>query len=298
MGLGGSTTIIIKDNTAELNRLTDKINTLNTDCDNAIKEGKKLKTLFKEFKDAVEKEKEESADPKNYDKVNEDRFDKYTDMLGKTQSLIPHDHVIGTPGNNVAFLGNISAGKSTLVNWLLKILYKVDKLTREQRCKVGKGEVTQLIELIKSFPEINLWDFPGKHEAQSYYDFEIIKKITSMRTVCVLFESSTKEVTRMIRILEALKINYLLIRTKADLYELTEEEIEDGNKTLTDFNNDDHTYLKELGFDQKIYSISIENLKTNKKNNNQDKDIYDWELVSAKMLAKKNLMNEYGNIIQ
>lgn len=250
-------------------RLTNMQQSLTTQ----VNENKQTKKLFDKYKTDVDNERKEEADPKNFDKFDKKKFKRYTQGLEGITDQIQHKKLDEFPGVNIGCIGNTSSGKSSLMN----------KLAGSKVCEVGKGEVTTELSMVHEGPLFRLWDFPGKHEANSYYDYNLILILCAMTRVVVMYESSPKEVFRLLQILNALKIDYILVRSKCDLYDSDEDSF-----SLAEYIQRDTTFLQKKGLPTKVYSISVKNVEINDNDpdNEQEEDVFDWEEFYVEMLKQ------------
>ncbi|CAF1269116.1 unnamed protein product [Adineta steineri] len=133
-------------------------------------------------------------------KANENRvFDALVNLASKT-------HPMNLQGNNIGFFGQTSTGKSTMIN----------KLLNTEVAETGRGETTTVIH---SYEGNNycLFDMPGKNDEVSYFSMEYISFWKGLKSIVVLIENTTKEMTSVIELLDAIGIHYDLVVNKFDL---------------------------------------------------------------------------------
>jgi GTP-binding protein EngB required for normal cell division len=118
----------------------------------------------------------------------------------------------GMEGNNVALFGITSSGKSTMLN----------KLFGEKVAEVGIGETTIKMTSYKTTHFI-LWDIPGKNDEVSYMSLQYISFFKGLTRRLILVTNTLKENSSMMKLLDAIGLDYDVVVNKMDLY--SEEQI-------------------------------------------------------------------------
>lgn len=116
-------------------------------------------------------------------------------------------------GNNIGIFGLTSTGKSTLVNSLLG----------RQAAQTGAGETTTEIKRYRG-RGFTLWDAPGRNDVISYSDREFIALIKGLTHRLILIQATIKENQDLMRLLDDLDLDYLIIVNKMDCVDEDEEE--------------------------------------------------------------------------
>ena len=175
-------------------------------------------TAAAKLKTEMEAIRKAESDPKLL-AANEDRlFSKYLAEIGKlgldqVSTLIALDKEI-----NVAFLGKVSAGKSTAVNAFLQVLDSA------QQARMGLGRTTSDVKKIGTRPtlsglKINVVDFPGDDTDFNYTSTEILPYFATMDVLVVLYDNTVDYLNRLVRVAIVLKKPLIFLRTKIDSIE-------------------------------------------------------------------------------
>jgi small GTP-binding protein len=107
---------------------------------------------------------------------------------------------------NVGFIGITSCGKSTLINTLAK----------REVAKTGMDETTKEITPVWALDSLQFWDFPGFNDRVDYFDIKFIAFVKAFSMMYVLYDNDLKVCLNLIRLLQALKVPFALVRTKCD----------------------------------------------------------------------------------
>ncbi|CAF2964834.1 unnamed protein product, partial [Rotaria sp. Silwood2] len=115
---------------------------------------------------------------------------------------------IGMKGNNVALFGLTSTGKSTMLNSLLG----------EKKAATGVGETT--LE-VASYAGRNfvLWDIPGRNDEISYMSMQYMSFFKGLTRRLILVQHTVKENSSIMKLLDAIGINYDIVVNKMDRVE-------------------------------------------------------------------------------
>jgi len=113
----------------------------------------------------------------------------------------------GMEGNNVALFGITSAGKSTMLN----------RLFGEKVAEVGIGETTIKMTSYKT-KDFILWDIPGKNDEVSYMSLQYISFFKGLTRRLILVTNTLKENSSMMKLLDAIGLDYDVVVNKMDLY--------------------------------------------------------------------------------
>ncbi|CAF3797037.1 unnamed protein product, partial [Rotaria magnacalcarata] len=103
-------------------------------------------------------------------------------------------------GNNIAFFGRTSTGKSTMIN----------RLIGEDVAVTGAGETT--LEPKKyTCTGFALWDMPGRNDDISYFSAKYIGfwKGLSRRTILII--NTVKEMSHVCQLLDQLRLDYNIV---------------------------------------------------------------------------------------
>jgi GTP-binding protein EngB required for normal cell division len=114
----------------------------------------------------------------------------------------------GMEGNNVALFGITSTGKSTMLNALFG----------EKVAKTGIGETTIKMASYKT-KDFILWDIPGKNDEVSYMSMQYISFFKGLIRRLILVTHTLKENSSMMKLLDAIGLDYDIVVNKMDLYE-------------------------------------------------------------------------------
>jgi len=117
---------------------------------------------------------------------------------------------------NVLFIGDVSVGKSSLINSLYST-----------QLKVAVGHETKQVTAVAEIGNTIIWDAPGNNRDFSYYDPDALNFIHSVDLVLILFQSSLTTVDKIFEVVHAIKkrnANSLyVIRTKCDMFSERDE---------------------------------------------------------------------------
>jgi len=131
---------------------------------------------------------------------------------------------------NIAFLGNVDVGKSTLLNTLIGNNVAV----------TGRGETTTEITPYPVGKNTNsvFWDFPGRTDDVNYANYRTLSFMKGMSKIVLLERTCVSNCTRIIRVLTALHLPFVFVASQDDQF--TDEE----RKRQT---SKDHASLQQLG---------------------------------------------------
>ncbi|CAF1411910.1 unnamed protein product [Rotaria sordida] len=117
-------------------------------------------------------------------------------------------------GNNIALFGLTSTGKSTMLNSLLG----------EKKAATGAGETT--IEVSSySGRDFILWDIPGRNDEVTYTRMQYISFFKGLTRRLILVQSTIKENSSIMKLLDAIELHYDIVVNKMDRIE-EEERVE------------------------------------------------------------------------
>ncbi|CAF1586605.1 unnamed protein product [Adineta steineri] len=108
-------------------------------------------------------------------------------------------------GNNIALFGRTSCGKSTMLN----------KLHGKEVAETGKGETTLKIQSYQA-TDFVLWDIPGKNDEVSYLSLQYISFFKGLTHRIILVTDTLKENSSMMKLLDAIGLNYDIVVNKMD----------------------------------------------------------------------------------
>ncbi|CAF0989435.1 unnamed protein product [Rotaria sordida] len=197
------------------------------------RQDKKNEHLKQQLKDLHKKFDELKLD--SWEKVeahDKHMADVYIELAKKIRPLkLPNQ-------NNIAVLGSVSVGKSTIVNSLL------DKKLAD----VGAGETTTRTSVYKG-NGLQIFDVYGKNDEKTYMTPESICDLKSVEKRLLVITSTVKDITKLARFLDQLNLRYTIVFNKFDLVDDEEQQqlrqkIENEVKVL------------ELKCCEKIYFIS------------------------------------------
>ncbi|CAF1062638.1 unnamed protein product [Adineta steineri] len=189
------------------------------------------KKLIEEMqrKEEAQKEKDREADAQ-YKKLHErmvelleklekkklTSFDAIADndkeAKGAISKLAKEAKPLGLEGNNIALFGVTSAGKSTMLN----------KLYGKKVAETGIGETTLEIQsyAAKGF---TLWDIPGKNDEVSYMSMQYMSFFKGLTHRIILVTYTVKENSSMMKLLDAIGLDYDIVVNKMDQIDDEEE---------------------------------------------------------------------------
>ena len=146
-------------------------------------------------------------------------------------------------GVNVALFGRTSTGKSTMVNALLG----------KDLAETGVGETTMKI---KAYPGTGytLWDVPGRNDEVSYLSMEYISFFKGLTRRLILIQTTVKENSSMMKLLDELNLGYDIVFNKFDRVDVEEQPL-----VKVQIEKE----IKELGLRKagKVYFVSAKNTK-------------------------------------
>ncbi|CAF4924660.1 unnamed protein product [Rotaria sp. Silwood1] len=116
-------------------------------------------------------------------------------------------------GNHIGVFGLTSTGKSTLLNSLLG----------EKKAETGAGETTKQITQYSS-TQFTLWDAPGRNDETVYMTMEYISFFKGLTRRLILIQSSVKENSSMMKLLDEIDLSYDIVVNKFDLVDEDERQ--------------------------------------------------------------------------
>ena len=109
-------------------------------------------------------------------------------------------------GNNIALFGQISTGKSTMLNAILgqRLAYTgVGETTMEFKAYLGNG--------------YTLWDTPDRTDEVSYLSMEYISFFKGLTRRLILIQERLRENSSLMKLLDALNLEYDIVFNKFDI---------------------------------------------------------------------------------
>eukprot|EP00054_Salpingoeca_dolichothecata_P029011 m.224778 g.224778 ORF g.224778 m.224778 type:complete len:360 (-) comp26371_c3_seq2:235-1314(-) len=192
-------------------------------------------------KDRLDKEmkqiKEEEKDPKKLREHEKRLFDTFVKTIhGRNLGGVAEQALMASRKVNVAFVGNVSVGKSTFLN-----AYFGDR-----RADVGAGPTTSVAKKLDDSNTLNrnvtmaLWDVPGNDEMFHYFEMDKIEFLATMHLVVILYDDTITSVLKIARVATALGKRTLFFRNKLDNCDSEDEkgwqeELENDRKLLAKF---------------------------------------------------------------
>ncbi|CAF4163901.1 unnamed protein product [Adineta steineri] len=119
---------------------------------------------------------------------------------------------LGLEGNHVALFGTTSCGKSTMLN----VLYG------KKVAETGFGETTREIKSYQA-NDFVLWDIPGKNDEVSYMSMQYISFFKGLTRRIILVTNTLKESSSMMKLLDAIGLDYDIVVNKMDQCKKEEE---------------------------------------------------------------------------
>ncbi|CAF3943419.1 unnamed protein product [Rotaria sp. Silwood1] len=116
-------------------------------------------------------------------------------------------------GINIGTFGLTSTGKSTLLNSLLG----------EKKTETGAGETTSQVTAYSS-KQFTLWDAPGRNDETVYMTMEYISFFKGLTRRLILIQSSIKENSSMMKLLDEIDLSYDIVMNKFDLVDEDERQ--------------------------------------------------------------------------
>lgn len=167
-------------------------------------------------------------------------------------------------GQNIAFFGQTSTGKSTIINSLLG----------KEVAETGYGESTLVPAAYKSEgSEIVFWDMPGKNDEVSYlYTVENIGFWKGLSRRMIVIQNTIKEMTKTTQLLDQMNLDYDIVVNKLDSVK------EKDRQRFKQQIQTEATALLKHGNTKKIWFISAEKV--------QD-DSFDWLKMVDSLTDKK-----------
>ncbi|CAF4495984.1 unnamed protein product, partial [Rotaria sp. Silwood2] len=146
-------------------------------------------------------------------------------------------------GINIGLFGLTSTGKSTMLNALLG----------QKVADTGVGETTTKIKPYNGTKFI-LWDVPGRNDEVSYLSMEYISFFKGLSRRLILIQSTVKENSSMMKLLDEIGLHYDIVFNKFDKVEPEEQEA---------VKNQIQSEIKKIGLKgvDKLYFVSAKNPK-------------------------------------
>merc|ERR1719198_2861468 len=177
-------------------------------CENFEAENAKLvieleaakKTMEEELEKAMEKFINEATDPDEYDKLQNEIFQKFCCKVQEVKD------VTKTQKPSMAVLGQAGVGKSSLINALAEMF-----VTPE-----GVVDTTTVVSKVHETPMTEYWDVPGCTDERSYTDLEHILAIKQMHLILIMYVDRVEHIIKLEKFIQACKVPYVCVRTKVD----------------------------------------------------------------------------------
>ncbi|CAF4203316.1 unnamed protein product [Rotaria sp. Silwood2] len=146
-------------------------------------------------------------------------------------------------GINIGLFGLTSTGKSTMLNALLG----------QKVADTGVGETTTKIKPYNGTKFV-LWDVPGRNDEVSYLSMEYISFFKGLSRRLILIQSTVKENSSMMKLLDEIGLHYDIVFNKFDKVEPEEQEA---------VKNQIQSEIKKIGLKgvDKLYFVSAKNPK-------------------------------------
>ncbi|CAF1311795.1 unnamed protein product [Didymodactylos carnosus] len=116
-------------------------------------------------------------------------------------------------GINISIFGLTSTGKSTLINSLLG----------QNVAETGVGETTTKITPYQG-TQFTLWDAAGRNDETMYMTMEYISFFKGLTRRVILIQSSIKENSSMMKLLDEINLTYDIVVNKYDLVDENEQQ--------------------------------------------------------------------------
>ena len=208
--------------------------------------------------DRLKKDAEKSKDPSFFNENIKKIADYHLKQLPKmkiSQSIIKSIGEI-----HVAFLGPVTAGKSTAIN----TIHGTDAAVAMGECTSEPAlEVTRVDRDGNMY---NCWDVPGANNDFAYFKIENYQFIASLDICVVMFDSDVSVVSWILRAVYGINPRSLVVvRTKCDQYD------EDSDRTIEEERILDEKKVEDLlGEKYHVYYISSRNVAKKRG------DLFDW----------------------
>ena len=205
-----------------------------------------------------EEEAIRQGDPNLFTENSDKIFDTFVNALPdmKLTEFIKKD----TGDVHVGVLGNISVGKSTLLNTLFKL-----------QLPTALGHITTECKMVHRSDNPNdrtfYWDVPGNNSDYRFYKPENLSFLKSLDTIILLFDSDINTIKDVLRVITVIKAGtndqLLVLRTKVD------QHTSDDNRSIEEEKALDQEKLSAISSTAKLYYVSCHNIKNNR-------EPYDW----------------------
>ena len=163
--------------------------------------------LFAQFQELSKRIHDQDIDTfEDLQKFDKKGADALINLAVQTKAL-PMD------GRNFGFFGLTSTGKSTIIN----------KLIGKDIAAVGAGETTTQIQPYVG-QGYRLFDIPGRNDEMSYFSMEYISFWKGLTARLVVVTATVKEMTKVLRLLDAIGLSYDIIVNKFDTVPYEERE--------------------------------------------------------------------------
>ena len=158
--------------------------------------------------DAAKRESERQGDPAIFREQQRAVFETFLAKLPrmKFMDVLP----AALRGKlNVAFIGDVSAGKSSLINRLFGT-----------SLAVGVGHTTNGVMPVAQEGNLVVWDSPGGNRDFAFFDPAALNLLYSASKIVVLFDTSLTTVAEVLRTALTLKgsTNVICVRTQCDKF--------------------------------------------------------------------------------
>jgi small GTP-binding protein len=210
-----------------------------------------LETKVEEF----EAEAVKQGDPNLYTENVQKQMDSYIEKLPdmKLTSFIDKK-----PGEkHYGVLGNISAGKSSLMNTLFQLEEQVSLDHCTSVCKVVHSRRVDS-------GVIHYWDVPGSNQDCKFYKPENLSFVKDLDKVFIVYCDDIAMISNIIRVVNAINPNIVLIRTKCDQHNAR------NVKTVKEVKESDCAKAAEYCTGYKLYAVSAHHIDAGYH------EVFDW----------------------
>ena len=200
-----------------------------------------------------ENEAMERSDPKLYTKNSQKLVDTFIEKLA---SLELTDFIEKKTGeNHIGFIGQVSSGKTSMINTMFN-----------KNLPVALGHCTEKCEVVHKEGENIIWDVCGQNDDFKFYNPKNLSFVKNLDKCVILFDNDISMISNILKVVYTINpSNMVIIRTKVDQHH------QFNVRTIQEEQKLDQEKVKTLlGVDMKTYCISSHNIMDKKP------EIYDW----------------------
>ena len=207
-----------------------------------------------------EEEAQRRADPVYFKENSANLMDTFVEALPelKLTEFIKKE----TGDTHIGFIGQVSSGKTTMINTLF-----------DKELPVAMGNCTEKCEVVHSEDHMVVWDVAGQNDDYKFYDPMSLSFVKDLDKVVILFDNDISMISNILKVVHKINPdNMIIVRTKVDQHNNYNVRSVQEEQDL-----DKEKVKNLLGVEMKVFSVSSNNILfgTGEK--------FDWDLLKKEL---------------